>query len=65
MTRTNVGILTALFITLSTGLAEARVAGVSQPVSLWSGDTASPATGVVVASPRGQDDRARGYLPLR
>ena len=34
MYNTNVGILLALFIALSTGLAEARVAGVSQPVSL-------------------------------
>ena len=42
MHNTNIGILTALFIALSTGLAEARVAGVSQPVSLWSGDTTPP-----------------------
>ena len=36
MHTTNVGILTALFIALSTGLAEARVTGDSQPVALIS-----------------------------
>ena len=39
---TNVGILLALLIPLSTGLAAARVAGVSQPVSLCSRDISSP-----------------------
>ena len=42
MHNTSIGILLALFIALSTGMTEARVAGVSQPVSLWSGDTTPP-----------------------
>ena len=39
MRNTNIGILTALLVVLSTGIAEATVAGESLPISLYSRDT--------------------------